>query len=66
MSSRRADAAPDKIAILHPKHAHTQNYCNYHTRPYGAIFTVENSREIRRVGAAQLEKAHFEIALSSL
>src|SRR6266853_1375102 len=59
MSSRRADAAPDKIAILHPKHAHTQNYCNYHTRPYCAIFTVETSIETRPLRAAQPDKAHF-------
>jgi len=47
MSSRRADAAPDKLEPA-VRGARTQSYCNYHTRTHHAMFPWRNSRQIKR------------------
>src|SRR2546430_8836051 len=59
MSSRRADAAPDTLEHC-VRRAHTQSYCNYHTRTHRAMFRCKISREFERRPAP-----HFDLYLGS-
>ncbi|PYU53081.1 MAG: hypothetical protein DMG48_02245 [Acidobacteria bacterium] len=53
MSSRRADAAPGTLEHC-VRRAHTQSYCNYHTRTHRAMFRCKISRELERKPAPDL------------